>query len=114
MQSLDQQKISHIKPSNILISLDFISYRQGHSIQSDVIFGNNLGDISTFCNQKYFVLNEQAHPKAPINCIKVTNVLSKDMKNVSVVTGGEDGMIKIWDASIQLKQQIDVRQSVSI
>jgi WD40 repeat protein len=83
-----------------LISLDFISYRLGHSIQSDVLFGNNLGDISTYCNSKYFILNEQAHPGAPINCIKVTNVLTYDIKGVTIVTGGEDGIIKIWDASL--------------
>ena len=31
-----------------------------------------------------------------------------------VVTAGEDGMVKIWDASIILKQQIDLKQAVSI
>ena len=31
-----------------------------------------------------------------------------------VVTGGEDGLVKIWNASIQLKQMIDLRQSVDI
>ena len=83
-------------------------------MQSDAIFGNSLGDISTYSNSKYFVLNEQAHPRSPINCIKVTNTLSYDFKTVMVITGGEDGMIKIWDASIQLKQQIDVKAAVSI
>lgn len=42
----------------ILLCMDFISYRLGHSVQSDIIFGNNLGDISTYCSSKYFVLNE--------------------------------------------------------
>ena len=88
---------------SILLCLDFLSYRLGHSVQSDAIFGNNLGDISTFCGSKYFVLNEQAHPNSPINCIKVTNALSLDYKTAMVITGGEDGLIKIWDASIQLK-----------
>ena len=83
--------------------MDFISFRLGHSIQSDVVFGNNLGDISTYCSSKYFVLNEQAHPGSQINCIKVTNSLSLDQKTVMVVTAGEDGMVKIWDASIILK-----------
>jgi hypothetical protein len=39
----------------------------------------------------------------------VTNSLSLDQKTVMVVTAGEDGMIKIWDASIILKQQIDLK-----
>lgn len=108
----DQAKIKDQKC--ILLCLDFISYRLGHSVQSDVIFGNNFGDISTYCSSKYFVLNEQAHPRAPINCIKVTNTLSNDMKTAMVITGGEDGLIKIWDASIQLKQTVDIKNAVSI
>jgi len=92
--------------------MDFISYRLGHSVQSDVVFGNNLGDISTYCSSKYFVLNEQAHAGVAINCIKVTNSLSLDLKTVMIVTGGEDGLIKIWDASVQFKQQIDTKQAV--
>lgn len=61
------------KQKCILLCMDFISYRMGHSVQSDVVFGNNLGDISTYCSSKYFVLHEQAHPGAAINCIRVTN-----------------------------------------
>lgn len=98
----------------ILLCMDFISYRLGHSVQSDIIFGNNLGDISTYCSSKYFVLNEQAHPGVAINVIRVTNSLSLDLKTVMIITGGEDGMIKIWDASIQLRQQVDMKQSVEI
>ena len=78
-------------------------------MQSDVVFGSSFGDISTYCSSKYFILNEQAHPRAAINCIKVTNTISYDMKTAMVITGGEDGFIKIWDASIQLKQQIDMK-----
>ena len=98
----------------ILLSLDFICYRLGHSVQSDVIFGNNFGDISTYSNSKYFILHEQAHARAPINCIKVTNTLSFDFKSVMIITGGEDGLIKIWDINIQLRQQIDIKAAVSI
>ena len=36
------------------------------------------------------------------------------MKTVTVITGGEDGYVRIWDASIQLKQQIDCKQAVGI
>jgi len=91
-----------------------MSYRLGHSVQSDVVFGSSLGDISTYCNSKYFVLNDKAHRPAAINCIKVTNTLSYDFKTVMVITGGEDGLIKIWDASIQLKGQIDIKAAVMI
>jgi hypothetical protein len=79
-----------------------------------VIIGNNLGDISTYCSGKYFVLHEQAHPGVPINCLRITNSLSLDQKTVMVITGGEDGLVKIWDASIELKQQVNMHDAVSI
>lgn len=78
--------------------MDFISYKLGHSVQSDIIFGTSLGEITTFCSGKHFVLNENAHEGA-INCIKVTDSMTD---RVNIFTGGEDGVIKLWDASIQL------------
>jgi hypothetical protein len=84
----------------ILLCIDFLSYRLGQSVQSDIIFGTNLGDISTYCSKKYFVLTEQAHPGVAINVIRVTNSLSLDLKTAMIITGGEDGLLKIWDASI--------------
>lgn len=60
-----KDKTANLK--NSLICMDFISFRVGHSIQTDIIFGNNLGDISTFCSNKYFVLRSQAHEGVPIN-----------------------------------------------
>ena len=36
--------------------MDFMSYRLGHSIQSDIIFGTSEGEITTFCAGKHFVL----------------------------------------------------------
>lgn len=106
--------LGHVQQKNILMSMDFISYRLGHSVQSDLIIGNNFGDICTYCSSKYFVLNEQAHPRSPINVVKVTNTLSLDMRQVNVVTGGEDGLLKIWDASIQLKQVVDLKASPAV
>lgn len=91
-----------------LIAMDFFSYKLGHSIQSDALFGTSLGEITTFCSGRHFVLNENAH-SAAINCIKVTDHLTKD--NVNIVTGGEDGLIKVWDSAVQLLQVIDIRRA---
>ena len=44
------------KQRSILLCMDFISYRLGHSVQSDLLFGSNLGDISTYSSKKYTVL----------------------------------------------------------
>jgi hypothetical protein len=85
--------------------LDFLSYRLGHSIQSDVIFGTSQGEITTYCSGKHFVLNENAH-KGAINCLKVSDRINDA---VNILTGGEDGLIKIWDTSFSLLQVIDVR-----
>ena len=57
---------------SVLMSIDFLSYRLGHSIQSDALFGSSQGEISTYCSGRHFVLNENAHISA-INCIKVTD-----------------------------------------
>lgn len=80
--------------------MDFISFKLGNSIQSDVIFGTSYGEITTYCSGKHFVLNESAH-EAPINCIRVTDQLSPNGV-INILTGGEDGFVKLWDASCRL------------
>ena len=55
-----------------LMSVDFLNYKLGHSIQSDVLFGTSQGEITTYCSGKHFVLNENAH-KGSINCLKVSD-----------------------------------------
>ena len=95
----------------MLLSIDFLSYRLGHSIQSDALFGTSQGEITTYCSGRHFVLNENAHTSA-INCIKVTDQMTSD--NCNIVTGGEDGLIKIWDSAIQLMQVVDIRKAIVI
>ena len=94
-QSDKEQEYITVKSS--LICLDFLSYRLGHSIQSDALFGTSQGEITTFCSGRHFVLNENAH-QAAINCIKVSDRLATS-HSVTVMTGGEDGLLKIWDSS---------------
>lgn len=83
---------------SVLISVNFLNYRLGHTIQSDVLFGTSQGEITTYCSGKHFVLNENAH-KGSVNCLKVSDSLND---TINVITGGEDGFIKIWDTSIRL------------
>ena len=87
--------------------MDFISFKLGNSIQNDIVFGSSFGEISTFCSGKHFVLHPNAHDGA-INCIKVTDSMTD---RVNIFTGGEDGQIKLWDASINLIQCIDMRKA---
>ena len=98
-----------VSKSSILLCLDFISFKLGNSIQSDVLFGSSKGEITTYCSGKHFVLNEAAHEGA-INVIRVTDQISPS-GIVNIFTGGEDGFIKVWDASCRLLQSIDMRKS---
>lgn len=82
-----------------LMSIDYLSYKLGHSIQSDAIFGTSQGEILTFCSGRLLVLNETAHESA-INVVKVCDQLTRAEANV--ITGGEDGLIKVWDSAINL------------
>jgi hypothetical protein len=91
----------------VLICAEFLNYRLGYSIQSDVLFGTSLGEITTYCSGKHFVVNDRAH-NGSINCIRVSDRLSE---TVNIITGGEDGFIKIWLTNMQLVQAIDIRQS---
>jgi hypothetical protein len=97
------------KKSSILLCMDFISFKLGHSIQSDILFGTSFGEITTYCSGKHFVLNETAH-EASINCIRVTDQLSPNGV-LNIITGGEDGYVKVWDASCRLIQVLDMRKS---
>jgi WD40 repeat protein len=87
------------------MSIDFLNYKLGHSIQSDVLFGTSQGEITTYCAGKHFVINESAH-KGSVNCLKVSDKINDQ---VNIISGGEDGLIKIWDSSMTLLQSIDVR-----
>jgi hypothetical protein len=58
--------------SSVLLCLDFMSFKLGNSIQSDVLFGTNLGEITTYCSGKHFILHDNAH-EGPINVIRVTD-----------------------------------------
>ena len=95
----EQKEGPRVLAKSVLIAVDFLSYRLGHSIQSDALFGSSQGEITTYCSGRHFVLNENAHA-GPINCLKVTDTLTTD--NVNVITGGEEGLIKIWDSAVQL------------
>jgi hypothetical protein len=75
-------------------------------MQSDILFGTSQGEITTYCSGLHFVLNQKAH-KGSVNCLKVSDKIND---TVNVITGGEDGFIKIWDSTITLLQSIDMRK----
>jgi WD40 repeat protein len=102
---------SKLKPETVrasLISLDYLSYKLGHSTQSDALFGTSHGELLTFCSGRLLVLNEMAHDSA-INCLMVVDQLTS--ANANIITGGEDGLIKLWDSAVNLLQVVDVRNA---
>ena len=46
-----------------------------------------------------------------MNCIRVSDKL---LETVCIITGGEDGIIKLWTSSMQLIQQVDLRSSAKV
>lgn len=93
--------------TSVLLCLDFMSFKLGNSIQSDVLFGSNLGEITTYSSGKHFILHDAAHD-GPINVIRVTDQITPGGV-VNVFTGGEDGYIRVWDSSCRLLHAIDMR-----
>jgi WD40 repeat protein len=92
---------------SVLMCIDFMSFKLGNTIQSDILFGSSLGEISTFCSGKHFILNDQAH-EGPINVIRVTDQLTPG-GTINILTGGEDGFVKVWDSSCRMIHKIDMR-----
>ena len=78
--------------------ISYISYLLGDQIESDIIVGNNYGELALVACGKYIVVKERAHDKM-INCLKITEIL-KD--KVVIITSGEDEFIRIWDTKFNL------------
>jgi len=76
----------------VLMCFDFISYRMGNSVESDIYFGSSKGTISLYTTHKHFFMKEKAH-LGSINCIRITDIFNQ---TVCVMTVGEDGFLKIW------------------
>lgn len=85
----------------------FISYSFGDQIESDIIAGNNNGDLVLVTCGKYIIIKEKAHTKM-INCLKIFEVFSD---KVLILTAGEDEQIKIWDTRFNLVNEINIRKN---
>jgi WD40 repeat protein len=101
--------------TKIFLCCDLMDYSLGNSIETDIIIGSNLGDISGICCNKYIVLKSNAH-EGPINCLKITSnfylynqrLNSYYQRQYNIITTGEDGFLKIWDQSFNLVRKMDV------
>ncbi|KAL4497254.1 hypothetical protein ABPG72_011189 [Tetrahymena utriculariae] len=87
--------------------LSYISYSLGDQIESDIIAGNNVGDLILVACGKYIVAKERAHSKM-INCLKITELFQD---KVLIITCGEDEVVKIWDTKFNLIKDIPIRHT---
>jgi len=85
-----------------------LNFKQGSSLCSDIIFGTSTGEVTQFFQGRHEVVNQDAHD-APINCLVVSD---KTHDIVCVITGSEDGFIKIWTETIKPMQTINMRYAV--
>ncbi|CAD8183513.1 unnamed protein product [Paramecium pentaurelia] len=98
-----------VKYSNgcFITCLSYISYLLSDKIESDIIVGNNFGDLALVSCGKYIVVKERAHQKM-INCLKISEILGD---KVVIITCGEDEYIKIWDTKFNLINEFNIRKT---
>ena len=105
------------KNTKIFLCCDLMDYSLGNSIETDIIFGSNLGDISGICCNRYIILKTNAHEGA-INCMKITSnfylyyqkINNYYQRQYNIITTGEDGYLKIWDQFYNLIRKMDIFQ----
>ena len=69
----------------------------GNSVESDLITGSTNGSIGIFICGQFIVSKEDAHESA-ILCLRLAELFG--YKRV-IISGGEDGMVKIWDTKFR-------------
>ncbi|EGR31153.1 hypothetical protein IMG5_116830 [Ichthyophthirius multifiliis] len=87
--------------------IGYISYSLGDQIESDIIAGNNNGDLILVACGKYIIAKEKAHLKM-INCLKITELFQD---KVLIITSGEDEFVKIWDTKFNMINEINIRKT---
>lgn len=81
-------------------------FKLRREVGSDIIVGDNVGNIGLVTAGRYHHLKEKAHAKM-INCIKVTELLAEDLL---ILTSGQDETVKFWDTSFNLLYDIKIRE----
>ena len=75
-------------------------------MNSDIIVGNNYGEIGLITFGKYVPLRKNAH-NGLINCLRVTDMIPKKLL---VITTGEDECLRIWDTAFNLVYEDNLRR----
>ena len=88
-------------------AIGYIYYLLGDIIETDLIVGDNRGDIGLVTCGNYIMLKKQGH-MGMINCLKITDAL---YDKLVVITAGEDEKIKFWDTGLNLISEFNIKMS---
>lgn len=95
--------------ANYLVCMSYIYYLLGDEVITDLVLGNSFGDIGLVTCKKYIIMKKGAH-SGMINCLKITDTLSDKL---TIVTAGQDELIKFWDTSFKLIKTYNIRKHLA-
>lgn len=85
--------------------LVWMPYTNNKVVTSDILVGNNFGDLGVVVQEKYIPVKKTAHKKM------ITSLLLTDTLEHIIVTSGEDEFIKLWSMDFELLTEFNVRLS---
>ena len=81
-----------------ITAICYFYYLLGNEADHDFMLGTASGAIGLLTFGKYKEIHKNAH-FGQINCLKITDMLNKV---VVIISAGEDGLIKFWNARIEI------------
>lgn len=89
-----------------IVCFAYLTYQMNQLLSTNIVGGNNFGDIVLIIEDKYIQAKEKAHQKM-ISCIRVSNAFAE---SIIIITAGEDEKIKVWDTAFELLVEIEIRK----
>lgn len=80
----------------------------GNKVESDLITGSRTGDIGIYICGKFIPARSNAHSGA-ILCLRLAELFG--YKKV-LISGGQEGMIKIWDIKFNELARKDIKEEI--
>ena len=87
-----------------ITAISYFYYLLGNEADHDFILGTASGAIGLLTFGKYKEIHKNAHA-GQINCLKITDMLNKV---VVIISAGEDGLIKFWNARIEIIKTLNL------
>jgi WD40 repeat protein len=100
---IDECKVSHD-----ICAMTYTSSIYGNSVESDLVVGTTTGSIGIFICGEFILSKEEAH-SASITCLRLAELFG--YKRV-LMSGGIDGVVKIWDIKFHELSAKDIRSEI--